>query len=168
MLSVGCFHVCRSWELLVLWQHLRCGCDALQIASAAAVSSDRAALPSEQLALKAVPSWCQYVPAEYRPVACRGSSPSGCICASFCKDTAADSWSNNPNRSTNDRMRAEHYASGFCAFVFGCGSGSRKHRLCLGRLLVLGTGLTVGTPDKANERFGLISPLGLIVALVSS
>ena len=127
----------------MLWQHLRCGCDALQIASAAAVSSDRAALPSEQLALKAVPSWCQYVPAEYRPVACRGSSPSGCICASFCKDTAADSWSNNPNRSTNDRMRAEHYASGFCAFDFGRGSGSRKHRLCLGKLIVLGTGPTV-------------------------
>jgi len=47
-------------------------------------------------AAKAVPSWCHYVPTEFQGVACRGSSASGCTCSSFCKDTSADSWSNNP------------------------------------------------------------------------
>jgi len=64
-----------------------------------AVGSGKASafLAPQQLTTKAaVPSWCQFVPTQFQGAACRGSSASGCTCASFCEDTPAESWANNP------------------------------------------------------------------------
>merc|ERR1719229_2018204 len=88
-----------------------CGCQASQSGTASAndagstgtaqpgtgASGRMAAfLGSANLTASASPSWCQFVPAQFQSAACRGSIAAGCACSNFCKDTPAESWSNNP------------------------------------------------------------------------
>jgi len=87
-----------------------CGCGAehpaLENASSAASTGGKGF--SDGSAAKAVPAWCQFVPAEYQSVACRGSSGVGCTCQGFCVDTPPASWSNNPECCACTASRSTH------------------------------------------------------------
>merc|ERR1712060_535259 len=67
-----------------------------QLANAGASGQDATLLASAKMTQRAVPSWCQFVPAEFQSAACRGSSAAGCTCSNVCKDIPAGSWSDNP------------------------------------------------------------------------